>query len=82
MKQQNIMGTIRNKSGLVTSMKTDLMHDYYAVNSIDGLALAIINKVVAKPNYLFQKTLFKFVNIINLKLEWATLNWRLYWLIN
>lgn len=82
MKQQNIMGTIRNKSGLVRSRKSDLMHDYYAVNSVDGLALAIRKKVVSKRDYQFQNTLLKFVNLIHLKLKWKTLNWRLYWLIN
>lgn len=75
------MGTIRNKSGLVTSRESDLMDDYYAVNSIDRQA-TIRKKVVSKPKYRFYKTLFKSINIINLKLKWTTLNWKLHWLIN
>lgn len=76
------MGTTRNKPGLVTSRKSDLMHDYYAVNSIDGMSLALRNKTVTKPKFWLHKSPFKLINIINLKLKWETLNWRFYWLMN
>lgn len=72
------MGTIRNISGFVTSKESDLLHDYYAVNSIDGMPLTLRKKTATKPKFWLYKSPFRLINIIKVKQKWNTLNWNRY----
>lgn len=68
------MGKIRNKRELIISNISDVVHNYYAVNSIDGRIMEIKQKVVRKFHQLRFSFHLAFLNTINLNLRWKILN--------